>query len=115
MDAETKKKIEQVEKEAKQEGENDLISKIVKECQEFNDYQRQVEEESEAERNRAIEEIAEKAKKDEERFQAQLQEIKNYQITEDSNPQQDEETEEDAETRKARELMMEEIQRAGEE
>lgn len=50
----------------------------MKECQEFNDYQKHAEEESEAERKRAIEEIAEKAKQDEERFQAQLLEIKNY-------------------------------------
>lgn len=115
MDAVTKKRIEEVEKEANQGGENDLLSKVVKECQEFNDFQREVEEQSEAERKRAIEEIAEKAKRDEERFQAELLEIKNYQITEDSNPQQDEETIEDAETKKVREKMMEEIQRAGEE
>ena len=115
MDAETKKRIEEVEREANQGSENDLLSKIAKECQEFNDFQREVEEQSEAERKRAIEEIAEKAKRDEERFQAELQEIKSYQITEDSNPQQDEETTEDAETKKVREKMMEEIQRAGEE
>lgn len=115
MDAETKKRIQEVEEEANQVGENDLISKIVKECQEFNDFQREVEEQSEAERKCAVEEIAAKAKRDEERYQAQLLEIKNYQITEDSNPQQDEETTEDAETKKVREKMMEEIQRAGEE
>lgn len=115
MDAETKKRIEEVEREANHGTENDLLSKITKECQEFNEYQREVEEQSEAERKRAIEEIAEKAKRDEERFQAELQEIKSYQITEDSNPQQDEETIEDAETKKVREKIMEEIQRAGEE
>ena len=81
----------------------------MQECEEFTAYQKQVEAESEAERKRGIEEIAEKAKEDDERFQAQLTEIRNYEITEDSNPQQEEETAEDVEAQKMREKIMEEI------
>ena len=110
MDDETKKRIEEVDKEAKQGGDsNALLSKIMQECEEFTAYQKQVEAESEAERKRGIEEIAEKAKEDDERFQAQLTEIRNYEITEDSNPQQEEETAEDVEAQKMREKIMEEI------
>ena len=114
MDAETRQKLEKVEEEARQ-GESDLVKQVLKDCEEFKKLQQQVEEESEAERKRALEEIELKAKADDEKYQAQLEEIKNYEITEPNNPQQEEETEEEQEARKMREKFLAEIQAAGEE
>ena len=87
----------------------------MQDCQDFEEFQKEVEEEAEAERKRALEEIALKAKNDEERFRAELEEIKKYEITEDNNPQQEEETEEEREAKKIREKILLEIQAAGEE
>ena len=86
-----------------------------KDCEEFKKLQQEVEEESEAERKRALEELEIKAKEDDEKYRAQLEDIKNYEITEPSNPQQEEETEQEVEARKMREQFLAEIQTVGEE
>lgn len=102
MDPETRRKLEEIDQEAHQ-GESDLVKQVLKDCEEFKKLQQEVEEEKEIERKRALEEIAIKAKDDDEKYRAQLEDIKNYQITEPSNPQQEEETEQEQEKRKVRE------------
>lgn len=89
MDEETKKKLQDIDQEAKKEQDNELLNKILKDCQDFTSYQKEVEEQSEQERKLALEQIAAKAKQEEEDYQKQFQDIKNYVVTADNNPQQD--------------------------
>ena len=89
MDEETKKKLQDIDQEAKKEQDNELLNKILKDCQDFTSYQKEVEEQSEQERKLALDQIAAKAKQEEEDYQKQFQDIKNYVVTADNNPQQD--------------------------
>ena len=81
MDEETRRKLADVEKETQEQGDSELIQRVLKDCSDFQQLQREVEEQSEAERKRALEEVVNNQKAADEKYRAEVEEIRNYQPT----------------------------------
>jgi len=81
MDAETRRKLADVEKETQEQGDSELIQRVLKDCSDFQQLQREVEEQSEVERKRALDEVVNNQKAADERYRAEVEDIRNYQPT----------------------------------
>ena len=81
MDAETRRKLADVEKETQEQGDSELIQRVLKDCSDFQQLQREVEEQSKVERKRALDEVVSNQKAADERYRAEVEEIRNYQPT----------------------------------
>jgi len=81
MDAETRRKLADVEKETQEQGDSELIQRVLKDCSDFQQLQREVEEQSKVERKRALDEVVTNQKAADERYRAEVEEIRNYQPT----------------------------------
>ena len=79
MDAETRRKLADVEKETQEQGDSELIQRVLKDCSDFQQLQREVEEQSEVERKRALDEVVNNQKAADERYRAEVEDIRNYQ------------------------------------
>ena len=81
MDVETRRKLADVEKETQEQGDSELIQRVLKDCSDFQQLQREVEEQSEVERKRALDEVVNNQKAADERYRAEVEDIRNYQPT----------------------------------
>jgi len=81
MDAETRRKLADVEKETQEQGDSELIQRVLKDCSDFQQLQREVEEQSKVERKRALDEVVNNQKAADERYRAEVEDIRNYQPT----------------------------------